>query len=52
MEARKRSSNLILLDPQAGPDGLLVAVKDPLDAASTSYMEKNKTKLAYIREVI
>jgi hypothetical protein len=25
--------HLILLDPQAGPDGLLVAVKDGLDAA-------------------
>lgn len=25
--------HLILLGPQAGPDGLLVAVEDPLDAS-------------------
>jgi hypothetical protein len=32
MEASRRT-NLILLGPQACPEGLLVAVKDPLDAA-------------------
>ena len=33
---REAASNLILLGPQAGPGGLLVAVEDPLDAASST----------------
>ena len=42
---REAAANLILLGPQDGPGGLLVAVENPLDAASSTWRRRTKRSL-------